>query len=113
MMATFRSMIMRTLRISEKDVIFLLRTWNVPYRDMDEGYKKAAINYLALQRIGIDFDQMLGSKQAEFHERCNTSFVLVRKTTQDETGYKDESFYSVYIELFPEGDYLKRATKEN
>lgn len=113
MMAIHPAFIMRNFRITEADVHAQLKSWGVRSYDFDEGQINAAINFLSLKRIGIDFDKLTVNQQQDISDRCNTTRLYVKKILQDENGFQDVSFYQIYLELFPSEKYLQVAVKLN
>jgi len=113
MMALHPVFIIRNFRISEVAVIDLLEKWGFRQIDVNESSINAAINFIALGKIGIHYDKLTVQQQENINERCNTTRVFVRKILQDENGFNDVSFYQVYLELFPNDEYLSQAVKLN
>lgn len=104
MMLTGNRIIIKDFRITFDEVKSKLVDWGV----LDSSWIDTAINCIALNRIGIYYENMRPFEQDLISERCNI------KTTRVEFPLSQkDSHYQVHIELFPEKEFVSKCVKEN
>jgi hypothetical protein len=104
MMLTDSRVIIKNIRISEMQVKQKMIDWGV----LDSSWIDTAIHYLALQKIGVDYENLNPFEQDKISERCNVQTSRVEFPLSP-----TDSHYQVHIELFPEKDVVNKCVKEN
>jgi len=104
MMLTDSRVIIKNIRISEMQVKQKMIDWGV----LDSSWINTAITCLALQSVGVDYENLIDSEQDKLEQRVSmtTERVCFPLTPKD-------TYYQVRIELFPEFEVVKRCIKEN
>ena len=104
MMLTDSRVIIKNIRISEMQVKQKMIDWGV----LDSSWIDTAIHCLALQKIGVDYENLNPFEQDKISERCNVQTSRVEFPLSP-----TDSHYQVHIELFPEKDVVNKCVKEN
>lgn len=104
MMLTDSRVIIKDFRISFEAVKTKLIEWGV----LDSSWIESALHCLALQKIGVDYENLKPFEQDSISERCNIETTRVEFPISP-----NDSHYKVHIELFPEKEVVNKCVKEN